>query len=126
MNYDLAILSRSNNLFLKKDVDTFSDDVVASIVTAAMEMSKFAEIPYTTEDTVKEELLDIYKKKDSEEVLELIGSAPQFVKNSIGFSVDFKDFNKGTLAYQADKESYDSLYQMIEKRKSSKERAKSL
>ncbi len=127
MNYNLYLLSKSKELFLKKEDANIADsEVVASIITAAKEMSNYAPIPYTEEDTVTQELLEVYQRSDDEEVKELIGTSPQYVKNAIGFSIDFKDANQASLAYEAEKEKYDDFYRTIEKRKMNYAKEKSL
>ena len=84
----------------KKPVDLNDPKVVAAIITAASSMA-LATDKYSKEVTA-ESLLEAFKALDNEEITNLIGMGPQYVKQSIGYSIDFNDYGAACAAYESD------------------------
>ena len=111
---DLKLKSNLNNTFNSKKADINQPSVLAALITAASKMARCTE--FVTEEMTIQQLLDLYQKSDDELVTGLIGMGPQYVKNNIGYSVDFNDISFAQMAYQANKKSYDELYTAIQQR----------
>lgn len=108
----LHIRSLANNLFVHQKVDFSKPNVVAAIVTAGSEMANCAEIATPAETTSV--LLDAYESKGIKEVEDLVGSmTPPYTRMAIGYSVDYFDYSRAQVAYEAQKAQYDALYQQI-------------
>ena len=114
MNYDIYLLGKSHELFVKKDGINFNNpNVIAAIVTCASEMLKFSKNPSTSEEIVIEELLDVFHSLGDNDVEKLVGMSPSLVNSIIGFDIDFKDYNAGHTHYLQSKNTYDTYYKMI-------------
>lgn len=112
-----------NDLMLKKNLEsTFNIKkaninepiVLISMITAASKMANCSSV--VTEQTTIEQLLDLYQKSDNNEITSLIGIGSQYVKNNIGYAVDFNDIESALIAYQANKQVYDKIYSDISQR----------
>lgn len=108
---DEIIINKVENLFVKKELNEKNSAVIAAIITAASEMAKCSDI--IDSETMVTQLLDLYKKNENEEVKSLIGMAPEYVNNNIGYSVDFRDFSSAKVNYDIEKAKYDEVYTEI-------------
>lgn len=112
MNLKIYINKLANELFVQKDVNSNDPQVIAALITAASEMSKYSEI--TSPEEVIEALSKIYDVIGFKEIEDMIGAlGPQFVKTIIGFPVNFVNFAQAQMAYIASNEKYNDLYQSI-------------
>ncbi len=114
---DLCLKNQLERTFIKKEehMNVSSPNILAALITASSMMA----IPsdgIATRQMVETELLDLYGKAEDEQVLQLIGMSPSFVKTNIGFSVDFQDYSSAYVAYQAEKDTYDKIYEQISNR----------
>lgn len=108
MMANVNLRQNAEAIFVGKDCDTMQANVQAAIITAASEMAKFGNI--VTKEQTLDEMVEAYNAKDNEEVLNMLGMAPQFVKPAIGFSVDFNDYTSGQVNYELNKVAYDIFY----------------
>lgn len=108
---EMRLKRNLNTLFNVKNVDLNQPNNLAAIITAASKMAIPSGI--VTEDIAIEQLLDLYKKKEDQEVNAMIGMGPQFVKSNIGYSVEFNDPAAAMVAYQTNSEMYSQLYREI-------------
>ncbi len=111
---DLRDALLKNNLEKQFIVNASSSEepqVLAAMITAASKMAKYNEFnDNVDEDMVIDEILDLYQKVEDENVTTIIGMAPQYVQNNIGYAVDFTDYNSAIKAYKGNKEAYDKIY----------------
>lgn len=121
---DLRLKNGLNSMFNVKGSDINEPNVVAAVITAASKMARCTEI--ITEDMTVEQLLDLYQKVGDAQVMSLVGMGPQYVKNNIGYAVDFNDIASAQVAYQANKKSYDELYSKISERSMIKSESKQM
>lgn len=105
------VKNKAKELFVKNGADLSKDNNIAALITAAAGMSKVTEI--VSSDIVIEELLELYGKNENEDVKSLIGMGPQYVKQNIGYSIDFNDYSASLNAYNTEKENYDFLYKEL-------------
>jgi hypothetical protein len=117
---DALLRNKVETTFLKKDVSVNEPHILAAMITAASEMSICSDGIATPEMTT-EQLLDLYQKKDDENVSNLIGMSSGFVKNNIGYSVQFEDMIAAEVNYHAEKPTYDEIYRGIAARANAKE-----
>lgn len=104
--------STAIKLFVKNDADLTKPNVIAAIVEAAKNMALVSDIAskYDTQDA----LLTAFNASDNKEVTDLIEMLnPSYIKQIIGFSTDYMDFGSANLAYENQKELYDSLYNQV-------------
>lgn len=101
------------NMFIKKDCDLKTENVMAAVITAASNMSLATDKMFMSKDAIEESLLSLFELKDNERAKMLLGMSPAYVKSNIGYSVDFYDFGIAKLEYDDKKEQYDSMYQHI-------------
>ena len=108
-NKDLNILINGEiqMLFVDKEVDMTADNVNAAIVTAASKMAIPAGI------IGENEVAETLSADLSEEAKSMIGMGPQYVKQIIGYSVDFNDASAALKEYTTFKDEYDALYAYI-------------
>ena len=109
----LRIMNMAYHLFLKKIVvNTKAPNVVAAIITAA---SKMAIAAGADEDATREFLIEAFGELVNEEARKFIdkGISPTFVQSIIGFSTDFNDSGLASVAYESQKDDYDSFYRTI-------------
>lgn len=106
----LQVLAK--RLFVHQEVDYTKPNVIAAIITAAMEMSKFTD--FNLNDEICDILLEAFKVENVSEVESLIGMSPNFVKSVIGYSVDFTDFSRAQMVYETQKAQYDIFYSNID------------
>ncbi len=112
---NLEARDKAEGLFVKKECDKTLPHVQAAIISAASNMAiagKFAEsgVEPVTPEMVIEELLRAYQAKGVEAVESLLNMTPNYVKDAIGYSVDFTDLSRATVAYEAQAPEYDSFY----------------
>lgn len=103
---DLTILinSRLQTLFVNKEVDMTADNVNAAIVTAASKMAIPSRI------IGQDEVATVLSEDLSDQAKSMIGMGPQYVKEIIGYSVDFNDAGAALMEYSTLKDEYDMLY----------------
>lgn len=113
MNKDenIVLINETINLFVKKNVNLSSPNIVAAILTASSEMAKFSDI--VSEEESLQILEPLFNPTGAEQVKALIGMNPNYVKSNIGYSVDFRDYASATAEYNSQKEKYDKLYNSI-------------
>ncbi len=114
---DLRDALLKNNLekqFVINKSNLDEPQVLAAMITAASKMAKCTD--NVDENMVVDEILDLYRKAEDVGVTSLIGMAPQYVRNNIGYAVDFNDYNSAIMAYKANVEAYDKIYYGILKR----------
>ena len=106
----LKVKSDATDLFVKDKVDTTQPNVIAAIAVAAGNMALASDGDRTLSDT-QEAMLSVFGASENEEVLNMMEMMNQNgVKNTIGFATDYTDYGKARLAYEAQKEKYDELY----------------
>ncbi len=115
---NLEARDKAEGLFVKKECDKTLPHVQAAIISAASNMAiagKFARdgIEPVSPEMVMEELLRAYQAKGNEEVEDLIRMSPAYVKDAIGYSVDFTDLSRAIVAYEAEQAEYDSFYSTV-------------
>lgn len=108
---EMGLKGQLRELFVKNGAELKANHELAALITAASKMARPSEI--ASEDDVLEVLADLYQVRGKKEVTNLVGMGPQFVKSAIGYSTDFNDLARSIMAYQAQKEEYDTLYQTI-------------
>ena len=96
------------DVFCKKQVDLKRPEVIASIITAASGMA-VATDKYSS-DVTMESLLEAFDSLDNETITNLVGMGPQYVKQNIGYSVDFNDYGGALAAYESDKDNYNRVF----------------
>ena len=94
--------------FCKMQVDLNKPAVIASIITAASRMAISTD-KYSS-DVTAESLLEAFNALDNEAITSLIGIGPQYVKQNIGYSIDFNDYGAASVAYESDKFNYDRVF----------------
>ena len=94
--------------FCKMQVDLNKPAVIASIITAASRMAVSTD-KYSS-DVTTESLLEAFNALDNEAITSLIGIGPQYVKQNIGYSIDFNDYGAACAAYESDKFNYDRVF----------------
>lgn len=110
-NEELFLINETINIFVKQSVNLNLPIIVASILTASSKMAKYSEI--VTDNETLEVLHPLFNPTDDEKVKKLIGLSPDYVKNNIGYSVNFNDYDSALAEYQSHKEQYDKLYNSI-------------
>ena len=105
-NLEVLINGLLQMIFVNKQV-RWDDNVKAAIITAASKMA----IPggIVEENTV----VDVLSKDMSDQAKSMIGMGPQYVKQIIGYSVDFNDASAALQEYTTIKDEYDALYLYI-------------
>lgn len=111
---DEMLKLHTEKTFIKKNCDRTANNVRASLITAASKMANASDL--VSEADTLDVLIDAFGVREIPEVVELIGMGPQFVKPSIGYSVDFNDVSAVMSAYNAEKETYDQYYGMVAKK----------
>lgn len=110
-NEELFLINETMNIFVKQNVNLNLPIIVASILTASSKMAKYSDI--VTDNETLEVLQPLFNPTDDEQVKKLIGLSPDYVKNNIGYSVNFNDYASALAEYQSHKEQYDKLYNSI-------------
>ncbi len=106
----LKVKSDATNLFVKEKVDLNQPSVIAAITVAASNMAFVCDGDRTLEDT-QAAMLSVFGASDNEQVRTMVGMMGQTgVKNTIGFTTDYTDYSRARVAYEAQKEKYDELY----------------
>ena len=106
----LKVKSDATDLFVKEKVDLNDPRVIAAITTAAGYMAIASDGDRTLDDT-QEAMLSVFGASDNEDVRNMMGIMGQVaVKNTIGFATDYTDYSRARVAYEAQKEKYDELY----------------
>lgn len=120
---DELIKLDTEKTFIKTACDRTAPHVKGALITVASKMARESGI--VTEDDTLDVLVRAYGLKDDDTALELIGMASQYVKQTIGYSVDFNDAEVSRVEYDDQKAVYDSYYTKIatkvQELKSSKE-----
>lgn len=106
---EVLLKEKLRECFIKKEIKDKSSNVLASLITAASKISSFSEV--IGEEETMEELMELYEIE--EETKQLIGMPPQYVKASIGYSVDFLDYGSAKIAYDSNKREYDEIYNRL-------------
>ena len=97
--------------FIKTDCDRTASHVKGALITVASKMA--LESGMVSENDTMDMLIQAYELKDDDASLELIGMAPQYVKQAIGYEVDFNDEKASRAEYVAEKEVYDAYYSKV-------------
>ncbi len=106
----LKVKSNATDLFVKEKVNLNDPRVIAAITTAAGHMAFASDGDRTLDDT-QEAMLSVFGASDNEDVRNMMGMMSQTgVKNTIGFVTDYTDYSRARVAYEAQKEKYDELY----------------
>lgn len=109
---DEIIISKIENLFIKKENVERNQATIGAVITAASEMAKYSNIVGSAETT--EQLLKLYQKENDTVVKSLLGMVPAYVENTIGYSADFKNSVVAKANYELEKEAYDEIYNEID------------
>lgn len=111
---DMMLRAQVENVFVAKDKreNITQPHVLASMITAASQMSKASEGIATPEMTT-EQLLDLYGKKEDEAVIHFLGMASPYIKLNTGYSVEVEDIGAATLNYRVQQATYDEIYRQI-------------
>lgn len=126
--YDIEIISKVNSTFIKKELTQQNNDLVhGAIISACSKMAKAIDEEHFIEsDIVSSELLEIYGLTQNEEIKKYINLPSIYIKQIIGYSVDLEDYSSARATYERDKVTYDSIYDMINKRNQEKAQKDSL
>ena len=118
--FDLNLMLELQKAFVKKDNVNFSEDsVVAAIATAASKIALASQ--KFDESLIADQVIELYKKSDNENVYSMIGMGPQYVRANIGYSVDFNNYGAVTGEYSANETQYDSIFNKLKYRSNIKE-----
>ena len=116
MNTKQRIEIELNDLFVKQKVDYNADNVKAAMITAAAQMALATDI-VSPNEVIEKLSVDL-----SDNAKSLIGLSPQFVKQILGYSVNFNDYASATVEYNNNKDKYDRLYNNVKNLELQKER----
>ena len=108
---DMLLKLKTDKTFIKKTCDRTTNNVKAALVTVASKMAIPSEI--VSEADALDVLMQVYGLVDNSEVRSLIGMEPQFVRETIGYSVDFNDASQAISAYEANRSTYDDYYRQV-------------
>ncbi len=112
---DRVIKKVTEEVFNVNNSNTEDINVLAAMIAASAGISISGGI--SNEQMVKEGLISVYDQKDNEELGELINMmAPQNVKANIGFAVDYRDYNQAKTFYEANQETLNKYYTLINER----------
>ena len=112
MNQELLLKVKSDatDLFVKEKVNLNDPRVIAAITIAAGHMA-LASDEYRTLDDTQEAMLNVFGASDNKDVRNLVGIMDQLnVRSTTGFATDYTDYSRARVAYEAQKEKYDELY----------------
>ena len=115
MEMDQIIKKITEDTFNVNRLNTENNNVLAAMIAASAGISLAGDI--TNEQTVIDVLISIYNQENNEKLAELIKMmGPQNVKDSIGFSIDYRDYNQARYFYEINKETLDKYYNLINER----------
>ena len=110
---DLKLMNLLEATFIKNGASTSNPVVLAAMITAASFMGKAI-----GEDAsvIEEEILNLYGKEEEESVTKLLNMDPEYVKQSIGYAVDFMNKGDAIEIYRVNMDIFNKLYSLIKHR----------
>ena len=115
MDNDIRLKNSLETVFIQKEVDMSNPAVLASLISAASGMALSSNNIIDSE-TTRDELLNLYGQSENENLRNLSYLNSNYVKANIGYSVQFEDYDRAAACYNAEKQTYDSLYTQISER----------
>lgn len=108
------IINLITKLFIKKDCNLSSLDVIAALVTAATAIAHCSSI--ATPSEVEETILQIFSASDNVQINELLGMEYTTVNALIGYDVNFRDVDEALKEFEKNKDSYEFLFSTIKEK----------
>ena len=96
-------------MFVKKECDINASYVRSALGKSVTEMAKAAS---RDPELVEKEYISLFELNE-EEIKMLERMTSTFVSNAIGYSIIFEDIARAKAAYEADKNTYDQIYERL-------------